>query len=169
MFSSAIAQVPAADTLRFETTANEATNVAEFGTAKTESGFRALCAMSPYANIKNGVKYPAVLVTIGINDPRVHAWVPVNFAVRLEAVGASGKPVLLRVDYAGAQGMGSSMDQAIDEIADSFSFTFWQTRDPDFQPQLASQDSNDLKHKRKRDDCRSAVSSAMELPIRVRL
>lgn len=138
LFTAAIAQVPAADTLRFEKTANGATNVSEFGTVKTEPGFRALYEMSPYANVKNGVKYPAVLVTTGINDPRVDAWVPAKFAARLQAASASGRPVLLRVDYAGGHGIGSSMDQSIDEMTDSFSFVFWQTGYPDFQPHRAS-------------------------------
>lgn len=137
LFAAAVASVPAADTLRFETTANGASNVSEFGSVKTEAGFRALYAMSPYANVKNGVKYPAVLVTTGINDPRVDAWVPAKFAARLQAASASDKPVLLRVDYAGGHGIGSSMDQAIDGMADTFSFAFWQTGDADFQPNRA--------------------------------
>ena len=140
LFAAAIAQVPAADTLRFETTANGATNVGELGTVKTEAGFRGLYAMSPYANVKNGVKYPAVLVTTGINDPRVDAWEPAKFSARLQAASASGKPVLLRVDYSGGHGIGSSMDQAVDDMADILSFALWQTGDPDFQPHRPGQD-----------------------------
>ncbi len=96
--------------------------------------------MSPYANVRNGVKYPAVLVTAGINDPRVDAWLPPKLAARLQAASDSGKPVLLRIDYAGAHGMGSSMDQAIEETTDKFSFVLWQTGDPDFQPNRAAQE-----------------------------
>ena len=140
LFAVAIVQVPAADALRWETTANGATNVGEFGTVKTEAGFRALYAMSPYAHVKNGVKYPAVVVTTGINDPRSAAWIPAKFAARLQAASASGKPVLLSVDYAGGHGGGSSLDQAVDRISDMFSFVFWQTGDPDFQPHRTAQD-----------------------------
>lgn len=140
LFAAAIVNVPVADTLRFETTANGVSNVAEFGSVKTEAGFRALYAMSPYANVREGVKYPAVLVTTGINDPRVDAWVPAKLAARLQASTASGKPVLLRVDYAGGHGPGSSIDQAIDGLADEFAFVLWQTGHPDFQPRSGSTD-----------------------------
>ena len=57
--------------LRSETTANGPYNIPEFGSVKTEAGFKALYAMSPYAHVRDGVKYPAVLVKTGINDPRV--------------------------------------------------------------------------------------------------
>lgn len=138
LFAVAVADVPAADMLRFETTANGPDNIPEFGSVKTEAGFRALYTMSPYANVKDGVKYPAVLVTTGINDPRVDAWEPAKFAARLQAASASGKPVLLRVDYAGGHGFGSSMEQALDRVADTLSFELWQTGDPDFQPVRAA-------------------------------
>lgn len=110
-------------------------NIPEFGSVKTAAGFRALYAMSPYANVKDGVKYPAVLITTGINDPRVDAWEPAKLAARLQAASTSGKPVLLRVDYAaGHGGMGASIDQFLAQVADMISFELWQTGDPDFQP-----------------------------------
>jgi len=46
-------------------------NIPEFGTFKTEEGFKALLAMDGYHKVKDGVKYPAVMLTHGINDPRV--------------------------------------------------------------------------------------------------
>ena len=53
------------------------------GRPRPRRGFRALLAMSPYHHIKDGVKYPAVLVTTGINDPRVDAWQAAKMAARL--------------------------------------------------------------------------------------
>lgn len=134
LFAAAIADVPAADMLRQETTANGVPNISEFGSTKTEDGFRGLYAMSPYANVQDGVKYPAVLVTTGINDPRVDPWEPAKFAARLEAATASGKPVLLRVDYHAGHGVTSSNDQRLQADADMWSFILWQTGDPNFQP-----------------------------------
>ena len=43
----------------------------EFGTVKDEQQFRAMFAYSPYHNVKDGTKYPAVLFLTGANDPRV--------------------------------------------------------------------------------------------------
>ncbi|MDQ2929808.1 MAG: prolyl oligopeptidase family serine peptidase [Gemmatimonadota bacterium] len=134
LFAAAIAQVPVADNLRFETTAGGPYNVPEFGSVKTPEGFKALYAMSSYAHVKDNVKYPAMLVTTGINDPRVAAWIPAKFAARLQAATASGKPVLLRVDYDAGHGLGATMQQSELDFADRLSFALWQTGDPDFQP-----------------------------------
>ncbi len=134
LFAAAVADVPAADMVRSETTANGGPNIQEFGSAKTEAGFRALYAMSPFANVMDGVKYPAVLVTTGINDPRVDPWEPAKFAARLQAATASGKPVLLRVDYTAGHGIASSHEQALARAVDTWSFVLWQTGHPAFQP-----------------------------------
>jgi prolyl oligopeptidase len=135
LFAAAIVRVPAADMLRLETTANGGGNVPEFGSVKTEAGFKALHAMSPYTHVENGVKYPAVIVYAGINDPRVDAWIPAKLAARLQAATASGKPVLLRVDYdAGHTGFDSTRRQTNSDTADMLTFALWQTGDPEFQP-----------------------------------
>ncbi|MGH8713670.1 MAG: prolyl oligopeptidase family serine peptidase [Casimicrobiaceae bacterium] len=134
LFGAAIDQVPASDMLRFETTANGAPNVPEFGSIKTEQGFKALLAMSPYHHVRGGVRYPAVLVITGINDPRVDAWEAGKMAARLQAATSSGKPVLLRIDYDAGHGIGSTKKQAYEERADVFAFLFWQFGVKGFQP-----------------------------------
>lgn len=81
------------------------------------------------------MKYPAVMVTTSINDKRVEPWIPAKFAARLQAATASGRPVLLRVDYdAGHGGIGATVSQQAESFADTLSFALWQTGDPDFQP-----------------------------------
>ena len=74
LFGAAVDQVPVLGHGAREITANGVPNIPEFGTVKTEEGFKALYAMSPYHRVKDGMKYPAVLLTTGINDPRVDAW-----------------------------------------------------------------------------------------------
>lgn len=135
LFAAAIAEVPAADMLRFEITANGPNNVPEFGSVKTKAGFKSLYAMSSYAHVEDGVKYPAVMVTTGINDLAVVPWIPAKFAARLQAATASGKPVLLRVDYdTGHADMYATRQQIEQNKADRLSFVLWQTGDPAFQP-----------------------------------
>ena len=126
LFGAAIAQVPVADALRSSFEANGEPDKTEMGTTETETGFRALLAMSPYHHIRDGVKYPAVLVTTGINDPRVEAWQAAKLAARLQAATASGKPVLLRVDFDAGHGIGSTRKQRNDELADTLAFLLWQ-------------------------------------------
>ena len=134
LFGAAIAVVGCLDTLRMETTPNGVPNVPEFGSVKTEAGFRALYEMSSYDHVKDGTKYPAVLLTTGINDPRVEPWQSAKMAARLQAATASGKPILLRVDYEAGHGIGSTKKQNEELMADIWSFLLWQFGAPEFQP-----------------------------------
>jgi prolyl oligopeptidase len=126
LFAAAIAAAGALDTLRFELTPNGVTNIPEFGSVKTEAGFRALLAMSTYANIKDGTPYPAVMFSGGVNDPRVEVWESTKTAARLQAATSSGKPVLLRLDYDAGHGIGNTKRQQFEELADWFAFLLWQ-------------------------------------------
>ncbi len=134
LFAAVIDAVPASDLLRMELTPNGPPNVPEFGTVKTEEGFKGLYAMSPYAHVADRTPYPAVLVTTGWNDPRVTSWEPAKIAARLQAATSSGKPVLLRVDYEAGHGIGTSNTQRLQELGDGLSFLLWQFGAPKFQP-----------------------------------
>ena len=101
LFGVALIDVGLLDTLRFETTGNGETNIPEFGSTKTAEGFAALYEMSALHHVKDGTAYPAVMLTTGMNDPRVDSWMPAKMTARLQAATSSGKPVLLRVNYGG--------------------------------------------------------------------
>ena len=135
LFGAAVIRVGMLDTLRSETTANGAPNIPEFGSTKTEEGFKALYAMSAYHHIKDRTPYPAVLLDIGMNDPRVDPWESGKMAARLQAATSSGKPILLRVDYAGGHGgIGGTEQQHQENLADFFSFLLGQLGASGFQP-----------------------------------
>jgi prolyl oligopeptidase len=134
LFGAAIIDVGMLDTVRLETSANGETNIPEMGTVKTEEGFRNLFAMSSYLHVKDGTSYPAILLTTGINDPRVDPWMPGKMTARLQAATSSGKPVLLRVDFGGGHGGGSGEREQQEALADRFSFLLWQFGVPGFQP-----------------------------------
>jgi prolyl oligopeptidase len=134
LFAAAVPAVGALDMVRAETTPNGVPNIPEFGSRRTEPGFRALLAMSTYHQIQDGVNYPAVLFTHGANDPRVEVWNSTKTAARLLAASKSGKPVLLRLDYDSGHGIGSTKSQQFDERADTFAFLLWQLGAPGFQP-----------------------------------
>jgi prolyl oligopeptidase len=133
LFAAVVASVGALDGIRFESTANGITNVPEFGTVKTEAGFKGLLAMSTYHNIKDGVKYPAVIFTHGVNDPRVEVWESTKTAARMMAATGSKKPVLLRLDYEAGHGIGNTKSQQQEERADLYSFLLWNMGVPAFQ------------------------------------
>jgi prolyl oligopeptidase len=128
LFAVAIPQVGVLNTLRFEFTPNGPNHIPEFGTIKNEDDFKNLYAMDSYAHIEDGVKYPATLVTGGLNDPRVILWQPGKFAARLQQATTSGKPVLFRIDMQGGHGgFSKAKDQTLHEQADIISFVLWQT------------------------------------------
>jgi prolyl oligopeptidase len=82
--------------------------------------------MSSYAAVKDGVAYPALLLTAGTNDPRVEVWQSTKMAARVMAASTSGKPVLLRLDYDAGHGIGNTKKQQFEERADMYSFLLWQ-------------------------------------------
>ncbi|MGC1300717.1 MAG: prolyl oligopeptidase family serine peptidase [Alloacidobacterium sp.] len=111
LFAAAVDGVPCSDMVRQETGPNGPPNIPEFGSVKTEDGFRGLYQMSAYYHVKDGTKYPAVLVTAGANDPRVDPWQGGKMAARLQAATSSGKPILLRVNYDAGHGITDTIDQ----------------------------------------------------------
>jgi prolyl oligopeptidase len=133
LFAGAIDLVPAANTLRAEFTANGPPNVPEFGSVATQAGFENLFAMDSIVHIKKGTQYPAVMVTTGLNDPRVSPWEPAKVAAALQASGSSN-PVLLRIDQEAGHGIGSTKTQTDALTADWIAFAFWRSGVPQWQP-----------------------------------
>lgn len=126
LFSAAVFDVGVMDTVRFEESANGATNVSEFGTVKDPAEFRALLEMSTYHQIRDGTAYPAVMLVHGMNDPRVDIWHSAKAAARLQQATSSGKPVFMRIDMQAGHGVGSTAQQAASQLGDVFAFLLWQ-------------------------------------------
>jgi len=127
LFAVVISQVGVSNPLRAEFGQNGPPNVPEFGTVKEEDGFKALLGMDSLNAVKDGTAYPAVILTTGMTDPRVDPWHAGKMAARLQKATSSGKPVLLRVEYGGGHGLGSTRKQLDQEWADIFAFIFQQT------------------------------------------
>lgn len=134
LFAAAAPSVGVLNPIRAEAYANGVVNVPEFGSVNTQEGFEDLYAMDSFHHVRDGVAYPAVLLTTGMNDPRVTPWMPAKMTARLRAASSSGKPILLRVDYGGGHGIGASKQQQEEEFTDIFAFFFWQFGMPGFQP-----------------------------------
>jgi prolyl oligopeptidase len=135
LWGAAIDIVGCSDMLRAEDTANGLPNVPEFGSTKTEDGYKALYAMSAYHHIKDRTAYPSVLFETGYNDPRVDPWHMAKMTAALQAATSSGNPVLLRVEYEGGHGgIGGTEKQAQERLADEYSFLLWRFGAPGFQP-----------------------------------
>ena len=90
------------------------------------TGYLALKSIDSYQSVKDGTRYPAVLLTTGVSDPRVAPFHVAKMAARLQAATSSGKPILLRVDFDAGHGMGSTRTQQDEEAADTYAFLIWQ-------------------------------------------
>jgi len=135
LFAAALDEVGLSDMIRDMFSPDGPLNVPEYGDLKSKQGFQNLWEISAYYHVKDGVQYPAVLITTGMNDPRVVPWEPGKMAARLQAATASKKPVLLRVDYQGGHGtIGGTKGQAEELLADQYSFLLWQFGEQGFQP-----------------------------------
>jgi len=134
LWAVAIPEVGVLNAVRGETSANGVVNLPEFGSVKDPQQFNGLLEMDAFHHVEDGVKYPAVLLMHGFNDPRVPAWESMKMAARLQAASTSGKPVLLRLDFAGGHGIGSTRTQRQEQAADHWAFMLWQFGDARFQP-----------------------------------
>lgn len=132
----AISQVGVSNATRAEFSENGPDNVPEFGTVKDPDGFRGLYEMDAYQHVRDGVAYPAVMLTTGVQDPRVAPWEAGKMTARLQAATRSKKPILLRVETDAGHGIGSTRAQRDVETADAYAFILWQTGDPRFQPKV---------------------------------
>jgi prolyl oligopeptidase len=135
LFAVALMRVGILDSIRFiEATSNGPNHELEMGSLKTLDGVKTLLEMSAYQHVKDGTRYPAVMVIQGLNDHRVAPWISFKMAARLQAATRSGRPVLLRTDAQGGHGMTTTAKQRDAEWADWIAFHLWQIGRPDFQP-----------------------------------
>ena len=134
LFAAAVPAVGVMDAVRMESSANGVANIPEFGTVKKEEEFKALLEMSSYHQLKDGTNYPSVMLVHGVNDIRVDVWQSAKFASRLVQASASGKLVLMRLEYDSGHGQGSTRAQSQQRSADIWSYLLWQFGVPDFQP-----------------------------------
>jgi prolyl oligopeptidase len=119
-----VAHVGLYDMLRVELDPNGAFNTTEFGTVKNPDHFRALRAYSPYHNVKDGTKYPAVFFLAGETDGRVNPAHSRRMTARLQAATSSEHPVSVRLSASSGHGMGTGLSEKIAQQADVFAFLF---------------------------------------------
>jgi len=117
LYRAVVSFVGIYDVLRVETTPNGYFNVTEFGTVTKPDQFRAMYAYSPYHHVRDGMKYPAVLLVTGVNDPRVAPWESWKMAARLQAATSSGLPIAVLTREQAGHGVGASFNQRLNNTA----------------------------------------------------
>ncbi len=121
--AAVLAHVGFGDVLRSELSPNGEFNTTEFGTVTDETQFRGMYGYSPYHHVTDGVVYPTVMATTGMNDPRVEPWHSFKMVARLQASGTPN-PVLLRVSHSTGHGRGTGLSERDQQLADSYTFLF---------------------------------------------
>src|SRR5665213_870991 len=124
LFRAVVSHVGIYDMLRVEIFPNGVFNVTEFGTVKEKDQFQALYAYSPYHHVKDGTDYPSVLFLTGANDGRVDPMNSRKMTARLQAATHSDRPILLRTSSTSGHGIGTALNERIEQDADVFSFLF---------------------------------------------
>jgi prolyl oligopeptidase len=124
LFRAVVSFVGIYDMLRVELDPNGTFNTTEFGTVKDGEQFKALFAYSPYHHVQDGASYPAVLFLTGENDHRVNPMNSRKMTARLQAANGSSHPILLRTSSNAGHGIGTALDEEIEQGADVFCFLF---------------------------------------------
>ena len=96
----------------------------EYGTSDVAEQFAYIYPYSPLHNIREGVAYPATLVTTADHDDRVVPAHSFKFAATLQHCQGGDAPILIRIDSKAGHGAGKPTSKRIDEAADCFAFLF---------------------------------------------
>jgi prolyl oligopeptidase len=111
----------------------------EYGNADSARQFPYLYKYSPYHNLKQGVSYPATLVTTADHDDRVVPAHSFKFAARLQEYHTGTNPVLIRVDVNAGHGAGKPTSKQIEEATDIWSFVMYNLEMPFREPSVPGQ------------------------------
>ncbi|HEY1313213.1 MAG TPA: prolyl oligopeptidase family serine peptidase [Steroidobacteraceae bacterium] len=128
LFAAVVDGVGWSNPLRYVVEQDSYTEEPEWGAISNAEGYRFLKLIDSYQSVKDGTRYPAVLLTTGVTDPRVAPFHVAKMTARLQAASSSGKPILLRVDFDAGHGIGSTRSQQDREVADTHAFLLWQLR-----------------------------------------
>jgi prolyl oligopeptidase len=122
LIAAALPAVGVMDMLRFDRFTAGRYWVDDYGYPSKEADFRNLLGYSPYHNIKDGVSYPAVLVTTADTDDRVVPGHSFKYTAALQHAHAGDKPHLIRIETRAGHGSGKPTDKVIAEAADKYAF-----------------------------------------------
>ncbi len=120
---------PLTDMLRYHELTIGKVWAGEYGTAEDPEQFEYLRAYSPYHNVQSGTRYPAVRITTGASDTRVHPSHALKMAAALQAATASDpneRPILLHVQEKTGHGGGRPLDMSLNLMADDTIWFMWQ-------------------------------------------
>ena len=124
LFRVAIPQVGVMDMLRFHKFTIGWNWIPDYGSSDNPDEFKALYAYSPLHNIREGVKYPATLITTADHDDRVVPAHSFKYAATLQEKAGGYNPLLIRIEAKSGHGS-SNTTKAIEQTADIYTFVMY--------------------------------------------
>lgn len=124
LFKAVVARVPFVDvinTMLDETIPLTVIEYEEWGNPNIEEFYRYMKSYSPYDNVR-AQDYPNILITAGLNDPRVQYWEPAKWTAKLRSVKTDANLVLLKTNMGAGHGGASGRYDYLKEIAFNYAF-----------------------------------------------
>ncbi len=90
-----------------------------------EAAFQLIRSYSPYDNVKRQA-YPPMLITGGLNDPRVTYWEPAKWAAKLREYKTDNNLLLLKINMGAGHGGKSGRWERLHEVAETYAFILTQ-------------------------------------------
>ena len=106
LFAGVVAEVPFVDNVNTMLDASIPLTVTEYdewGDPSQDDAFSWMSTYGPYENVA-AADHPALLVTAGLNDPRVQYWEPAKWVAKLRATTTSTGPILLKTELGAGHG-----------------------------------------------------------------
>jgi oligopeptidase B len=129
LFGAAVAHVPFVDVLATMLDASLPLTPGEWpewgNPIEDRAAFELIRSYSPYDNVR-AQAYPPLLVTAGLNDPRVTYWEPAKWVARLRELKTDDNELLLKVNMGAGHGGKSGRFESLRETAEEFAFILWQ-------------------------------------------
>jgi oligopeptidase B len=124
LYKAVVAKVPFVDvinTMSDPTIPLTTMEYDQWGNPDDRTYFDYMMSYSPYENIRPG-PYPDVLVTTGLNDPRVAYWEPAKFTARLRCLAEPGNLILLKTNLDAGHAGASGRYDFLKEVAQDYAF-----------------------------------------------
>jgi oligopeptidase B len=89
------------------------------------AAFELIRSYSPYDNVRPQA-YPPLMVTAGLNDPRVTYWEPAKWVAKLRELKVDGNELIFKTHMGAGHGGKSGRFESLRETAEEFAFILWQ-------------------------------------------
>jgi prolyl oligopeptidase len=126
LFKVVVCSAPLLDMVRYHTVGLGSAWITEYGSAEEPEQFKTLYAYSPYHHVRQGTKYPALLMMSSDHDDRVDPMHARKFTAALQSASTSGAPVWLRIEQNAGHTGADVIKQQVDAWADRLAFVMKQ-------------------------------------------